>query len=230
VKIRDYSNIIATTTGNVVNTSSRTLEYLETFGAPALRDLPGNYASTKHFSAPFTKGKWANYAEGFSTIDADGNGILWLGLKRLASLSKGNKLQLMIKVTWAESQDNVEANSVSWAIWRDFGVGDADGFPLRVGPMIGYSANLPSHPWRVPGISLDGEKFDPLAFHQNMNFSTPDRDNDQESSFSCAEQYASGWWYNRCAYLDLNRDPPAWFDGKNVHFAKETKMAFRLDD
>jgi len=182
------------------------------------------------YSAPFAKAKWANYAEGFSTIDADGNGVLWLGLKRLASLSKGNKLQLMIKVTWAESQDNVEANSVSWAIWRDFGVGDADGYPLRVGPMIGYSANLPSHPGRKPGISLDGEKFDPLAFHRNMNFSTPDRDNDQESSFSCAEQYASGWWYNRCAYVNLNRDPPAWFDGKNVHFAKETKMAFRLDN
>ena len=61
-----------------------------------------------------------------------------------------------------------------------------------------------------------------------MKFSTLDNDNDKAASFSCAESFRSGWWFNSCYNLNLNRDPPLWHDGKNVHFPKETIMALRM--
>ena len=43
-----------------------------------------------------------------------------------------------------------------------------------------------------------------------MKFSTPDNDNDNDKSSdgNCADKYKSGWWYNDCHYININRQPP----------------------
>ena len=47
--------------------------------------------------------------------------------------------------------------------------------------------------------------FDFMAYHNNMNFSTKDRDNDRLSDpGSCAKAYKSGWWYDNCHRTNSN--------------------------
>ena len=40
-----------------------------------------------------------------------------------------------------------------------------------------------------------------------MKFSTPDNDNDK-SSTNCAASIKSGWWYNNCHSININRQTP----------------------
>ncbi|ESN96880.1 hypothetical protein HELRODRAFT_86064 [Helobdella robusta] len=40
--------------------------------------------------------------------------------------------------------------------------------------------------------------------HNGMHFSAPDRDNDLYSNYSCAFDYSTGNWYNKCYYQRLN--------------------------
>ena len=42
-----------------------------------------------------------------------------------------------------------------------------------------------------------------------MKFSTPDNDNDKENNnANCAASHKSGWWYNACYNINVNRQPP----------------------
>jgi len=179
----------------------------------------------------FTTGGWTNYSQGFGQKgNEDRKAILWLGLERLAAITNSGKWQLLIKVRWIENMGGVSASSEGWAIWRDFRVENAeDDFRLKVGVMTKYS-NIPSQPGHATteqSMSEDRKVFDPLVNHRGMKFSARDKDNDGAKEFSCASSFRSGWWFNACYHLDLNRDPPAWFDGTNVHFPKETVMAIR---
>ena len=40
-----------------------------------------------------------------------------------------------------------------------------------------------------------------------MKFSTPDKDNDRSIN-NCAADLKSGWWYNDCWNIGINRQPP----------------------
>ena len=50
---------------------------------------------------------------------------------------------------------------------------------------------------------LKGNASDSLAYHNQMQFTTKDRDNDPDGS-NCATQYAGAWWYKHCYTSNLN--------------------------
>lgn len=45
---------------------------------------------------------------------------------------------------------------------------------------------------------------DGLDYNNNMTFSTPDQDNDRDSSGNCATYWRSAWWFNGCTWANPN--------------------------
>ncbi len=39
---------------------------------------------------------------------------------------------------------------------------------------------------------------DSLSYHNGMQFSTKDQDNDMDRTVNCAEKYQGAWWYKNC--------------------------------
>ena len=49
-----------------------------------------------------------------------------------------------------------------------------------------------------------GDAGNPLDYHNHMQFSTKNSDNDVDSSRSCAVTYKGAWWYKSCHQSNLN--------------------------
>jgi len=69
------------------------------------------------------------------------------------------------------------------AVYDHFKVGQVPGYVLSVG---GFNVSLSSL----------GNSF---SYHNRMEFSTKDRDQDQDRSRHCAKSQTGGWWYNACS-------------------------------
>ena len=66
-------------------------------------------------------------------------------------------------------------------------------------------ASLYRHSRRSTGnFSLTGTAGDSLAFHNGLDFSSKDQDNDKYSDGECTVLYKGGWWYGRCHHSNLN--------------------------
>ena len=56
-----------------------------------------------------------------------------------------------------------------------------------------------------------------LEYQLGQNFSTPDRDNDNDKQKRCAKVCSGAWWYNHCCETNLNG---LYFIGRKGRHAK----------
>uniref|UniRef100_A0A3B5R618 Fibrinogen C-terminal domain-containing protein n=1 Tax=Xiphophorus maculatus TaxID=8083 RepID=A0A3B5R618_XIPMA len=120
---------------------------------------------------------WAEYRDGFGSVDALGKGEFWLGNQNLHLLT--NQGETMLKVELEDWEGGVATAEYTVRVGTD-----VEGFPLQAS---GYT----------------GDAGDALASHSGVKFSTFDKDNDG-SGENCAEVYGGGWWYNSCQAANLN--------------------------
>ncbi|XP_009074651.1 PREDICTED: LOW QUALITY PROTEIN: fibrinogen-like protein 1 [Acanthisitta chloris] len=127
------------------------------------------------------KQSWTTYKYGFGNVHSD----YWLGTEYLHLLTQQGTYKVRFVV-------RDKTNVTHYAEYDIFRVeSEASGYPLRLGRHSGDGDDYLTlyHP-KKGGI------------HDNMKFSTVDKDQDQYSG-NCAKSYG-GWWYSRCQNVLLN--------------------------
>jgi ficolin len=116
---------------------------------------------------------WTAYEEFFGDLTDE----FWMGNKDLSAISNQRLYKLRIDMA-----DDKEAR---YAEYGDFMVDPSYyKYTLHIG-------------------EYNGTAGDSLSIHNNMAFSTYDRDNDNYAG-SCASEYKGGWWYAACHFANLN--------------------------
>ena len=124
-------------------------------------------------SVDFYRG-WNDYKAGFGQLTAE----VWLGNDKMHRLTASRPSSLRVNL---EDWNGVRA----YAKYGKFNIGDEQAqYRLEVG-------------------SYSGTAGDSLAYHNNMAFSTKDRDNDRWSG-NCAVRFTGAWWYESCHSSNLN--------------------------
>ena len=124
--------------------------------------------------------QWNDYEEGFGDLYTG----FWYGLANIRYLTQTGQWEMRIDYQSTN-------NTWSYLHYNQFSVGCAtEQYPLTVG---GFT-----------GVGTDWFAFHPL---NGTKFSTPDNDNDKHHG-NCAALLKSGWWYNNCSNIDINRQPP----------------------
>ncbi|KAG7175476.1 techylectin-5B-like isoform X2 [Homarus americanus] len=119
----------------------------------------------------FNRG-WRDYREGFGDPDTE----YWIGNAALHDLTY--RWPQVLKVDLGDWDG--ESRSVRY---QTFLVDDEDSqFRLHLGQ---YS----------------GDAGDAFSYHDNMPFTTSDRDNDKAGTGNCALSHHGGFWYNSCHYV-----------------------------
>jgi len=71
---------------------------------------------------------------------------------------------------------------------------------------------------------------DSFGYHNNMPFTTKDRDNDRDSSQNCAVKCTGAWWYQDCQYSNLNGqylgEKQNWQGVIWYHFGRDLSLKF----
>ncbi|KAI8747658.1 BgiBFREP12.17 [Biomphalaria glabrata] len=118
---------------------------------------------------------WQEYRDGFGDYNI---GEFYLGNENIFKLTSTGQYDLRI---------DLEVNNTKYfAQYKDFKVlSETEKYKLKIGT---YSGNAG----------------DSLSDHNNMYFSTFDRDNDVTSHYNCAEYYSGAWWYKDCYRSNLN--------------------------
>ncbi|XP_055863372.1 uncharacterized protein PF3D7_1120000-like [Biomphalaria glabrata] len=119
---------------------------------------------------------WKEYRDGFGDYDI---GEFYLGNENVFKLTSSKKYDLRIDLEFN--------NTKYFALYTRFEIlGEQDYYKLQIG---GYSGNA--------GDSL-------TTNHNDMFFSTYDKDNDMATSSNCAEYWKGAWWHNACFDSSLN--------------------------
>ena len=120
-------------------------------------------------SVDFNRG-WGEYEDGFGKL----TGEFWYGLRALHCLT--------VQGGWEMRMDIKLANGTNIFLqYKQFKIASAkEKYKLTVG-------------------GFQGTTTDPMAYHNGMNFTTRDSDNDQWNN-NCANyrQPGGGWWYKNC--------------------------------
>ena len=128
-------------------------------------------------SVDFNRG-WEEYEDGFGEL----NGEFWYGLRAVHCLTGQGG--------WEMRMDIKLANGTNIFLqYEQFKVASAkDKYKLTVG-------------------GFQGTTTDPMAYHNGMNFTTRDQDNDKWSKNCAIENWhktpTGGWWYKYCTDLQL---------------------------
>ncbi|CAH2314490.1 tenascin-like isoform X1 [Pelobates cultripes] len=116
---------------------------------------------------------WKSYKMGFGNLTSE----FWLGNIALHKLSSSAPSELRV--------DLRAGDEAAYAVYDDFIVESEDRhFRLRLG-------------------AYKGNAGDSLSYHNNMIFSTRDRDA-QKRILPCSVSYHGAWWYRNCHFTNLN--------------------------
>ncbi|MBN3295452.1 fibrinogen alpha chain [Amia ocellicauda] len=129
---------------------------------------------------------WAEYRRGFGAVDEKGVGEVWLGNEFLHLLTQKESLLRVELEDWEGHEAYAE-------------------YTLSVGPESeGYLLKVSSYSGDAGDALIRGQPdMGQFLSHNNMKFSTYDRDSDKWEE-NCAEMYGGGWWYNNCRSANLN--------------------------
>jgi len=117
---------------------------------------------------------WAEFKVGFN--DSDGN--YWLGNELLSQLTVNHRYKLRF---------DIQSGNWYYAEYSTFRV-------------LSEAYN-----YELVGSVYLGNLYDALTqYHNGMQFTTYDRDNDQQSGGNCAVQNGGGFWYNNCGKCFVN--------------------------
>ncbi|XP_068698457.1 uncharacterized protein [Montipora foliosa] len=124
-------------------------------------------------SVDFYRG-WNNYKSGFGQLTAE----FWLGNDKIHRLTASRPSSLRVEL---EDWNGAKV----YAKYGRFHIGNEQAL------------------YRLEVSSYSGTAGDSLAYHNNMAFSTKDRDNDS-AGFNCAVSWTGAWWYGVCNRSNLN--------------------------
>ena len=119
---------------------------------------------------------WNDYKAGFGQLSAE----FWLGNDKIHRLTVSRPSSLRVEL---EDWNGVKV----YAKYGKFNISDEQAqYRLGVG-------------------SYSGTAGDSLARHNNMAFTTKDRDYDRAgNNINCAVRYTGAWWYSNCHNSNLN--------------------------
>ena len=121
---------------------------------------------------------WDEYEQGFGNLE----GNFWIGLAKLHFFaSRGKKAILRVEVKYSSDPN------VYFAEYKKFTVKEkGTNYQLVIGDYSGNAGDA---------LSLD---------HDGQQFTTYDRDHDEDQTKTCAQKHKGGWWYSRCHKSNLN--------------------------
>ncbi|MCI4380215.1 hypothetical protein PGIGA_G00237170 [Pangasianodon gigas] len=123
---------------------------------------------------------WNDYKRGFGNL----TGEFWLGNDKIHWLTTTKPMVLRIEL---EDLDGMK----EYAQYNHFHVANESQYYRLT--IEGYS-----------GTAGDAMQYSKKFNHNQKNFTTPDRDNDQYTSGNCGAYYSSGWWFDACLAANLN--------------------------
>ena len=159
-------------------------------------------------SVDFYRG-WNDYKAGFGRLTAE----FWLGNDKIHRLTASRPSSLRVDL---EDWNGVRV----YAKYGKFNIGDEQAlYRLEVGSYSGTA-----------GDSFTSHN------HNNMAFTTKDRDNDRYGG-NCAVQWTGAWWYDSCHDSNLNGrylgqgqnswQSVVWYDFRGVSSLKFTEIKLR---
>ena len=156
-------------------------------------------------SVDFYRG-WNEYKAGFGQLNAE----FWLGNDKIHRLTASRPSSLRVELEdWNGAK--------KYAKYGKFNIGDEQA------------------QYRLEVNSYSGTVEDSLADHNNMAFTTKDRDNDKRN-WNCAVGNTGAWWYNDCFYSNLNGQylrvsstiqGVRWYHNRHALLLKFTEMKLR---
>ena len=118
---------------------------------------------------------WNYYRSGFGDLGKN----FWLGNDKINRITAANKMSLPIELKDCSGKK----------VFAHYDV---------------YKVDNEKNNYKITVIGYNGTSGDSLSYHNNMIFSTRDRDNDMWKTGSCSNDLTGGWWFNDCRNSNLN--------------------------